>query len=1200
MADDSTTTPKKRGIGKAPYAPQNIEQHQIEHNYLLAIAIDGYEDDEISNLNNCVNDVEGNAQRDGLIRLLSKYYFFDKENIHFLRSRSTYNGKDRKQFSKQELASIAFREKNQKGYGFVGEAFHRTIIERLKYFAKNITPKDNLIICFSGHGIYDQDFDEGYWIPTDALLKDNSSYIENGTIRTALNAIKSHHTVLFSDSCYSGTLFSTGQTRSLEVPRVYQHPSRWGMTAGRKEPVSDGALGENSPFARLLLDILEDRREIWVSDLFKEISEGIEKNQEKQEPVGEALSFIKGHKNGQFVFMPRLATEEDYWRIAWETNTRKGYFAFLARYPEGKLRDAALAAYGAFGQSKKPPFSEEALQTFDFLSKRLPEEAKVFLINYLKGVTQTTLSVATRNMYREWLTFFPEQGIYPLKSFILLGKHIEQHQSYEKAYQELENESAADRKVFFKSLVGPLSNPYKGLQAYHTIDSRVFFGRAMVVKELVDMLEDNPFLLLSGPPSSGKTSVVKAGLYPVLREQEDYECVSIHLDDAPLLQLQKLLEELKQRQRLLLFIDGYERIVLEDVAQEERRQFEALLNKLCQQGKDKQFKLVLALNTNFEFEMKATDFGGYFWDQEAPAFQLYRLTEISTSDMREMILGPMWSNFLDFESDEEVDFILEEVQKMPNALTTLSFTLDQLFSLASREKFRDHGRKFTRQDAGEISQVLNNYFSSTYEHLFDGKDQDLAEKLFMRMVNLSAGSYSLRRLYLEELIYVSETENEIIHGILDKLKKAEFIRSGQDNKGEYIILVHEALITSWDRIRDWLAGFGQENLVLQRALWSAANADETAMGFQGRASVYSSYWDNDPRLAKVLDIVLSQGTGLLLAAETNKMKEEVGLIESGLSGQALRQFQTLLTKWKANQRSEYLDDFIITGVSHPLLAAFLEHGPHWLNRREVDFILKSWQKRCDAISQIIRQRDQAVEAKEKAEAAQERTISEVIEASWKAGGFYGTSIESKDTYIDGVRNIYAKLKWFMSLEKAHSISPIPIFIKAPHKRDFDFNATTFAYYNPAFLAWVRKYAIPAKGNSLLRKATQGFYDKFLRDLARVYYCAYQHLEKHPNLRDQVKEAYLKFVEGGEIQAGGSFVANSGGLMLQGRLRGYADQNQAILEQHLGGAAFYHWVVGSGFWIRREIDTTAAAFMGLLTDLLETYDEAWLARPPQLP
>ena len=362
MSDQPTHT-KTRDIEKKHFVEATAE-HQVKHNHLLAIAVDYYDDDEIPNLSNCINDIED------LIEVLSNDYFFNKENIHFLRSR--YKSADE---NAQKLI-----EAKEKGFAFIGEATHENIIAQLRHLAEHITPNDNLVICYSGHGIYDQVFNEGYWIPSDGKLGSNATYIENGTIRTALNAIKSHHTVLISDSCYSGSLFSTGKQRAVGVPKVYQHPSRWALTAGRKnQTVSDGEMGENSPFAKELLSILKRKKEVWIGDLCKSIVEAIEK-EESQTPMGEPLANLNGHDGGQFVFLPRLASEIDHWKIAWRENTRKGYYSFLSRYPDGEYEEIALAALKAFAANNKPASSEDLIDTYDFLAENMPVYAKKFIL----------------------------------------------------------------------------------------------------------------------------------------------------------------------------------------------------------------------------------------------------------------------------------------------------------------------------------------------------------------------------------------------------------------------------------------------------------------------------------------------------------------------------------------------------------------------------------------------------------------------------------------------------------------------------------------------------------------------------------------------------------------------------------------------------------------------------------------------------
>ncbi|MEO1644667.1 MAG: serine/threonine-protein kinase, partial [Chloroflexota bacterium] len=67
-----------------------------------------------------------------------------------------------------------------------------------------------------------------------------------------------------------------------------------------------------------------------------------------------------------------------------------------------------------------------------------------------------------------------------------------------------------------------IPNPYKGLRAFQETDAPNFFGRDALVERLISrMREDSPFarfLAVVGPSGSGKSSVVRAGLIPALRD----------------------------------------------------------------------------------------------------------------------------------------------------------------------------------------------------------------------------------------------------------------------------------------------------------------------------------------------------------------------------------------------------------------------------------------------------------------------------------------------------------------------------------------------------------------------------------------------------------------------------------------------------------------------------------------------------------
>lgn len=63
--------------------------------------------------------------------------------------------------------------------------------------------------------------------------------------------------------------------------------------------------------------------------------------------------------------------------------------------------------------------------------------------------------------------------------------------------------------------------PYVGLSAYRPEDAQWFFGRERLVDDLIQRLTRQQFLAVFGPSGVGKSSVIRAGLVPKLRNDQD-------------------------------------------------------------------------------------------------------------------------------------------------------------------------------------------------------------------------------------------------------------------------------------------------------------------------------------------------------------------------------------------------------------------------------------------------------------------------------------------------------------------------------------------------------------------------------------------------------------------------------------------------------------------------------------------------------
>lgn len=191
------------------------------------------------------------------------------------------------------------------------QATRKSIIAELEWLAQNAKPNDNVFIYYSGHGEFKQDLNKGFWVPIDAVATTTADYISNNDIQTYLTGIKSKHTLLVSDACFSGDIFR-GNTISVPFEdsekyykEVHGLSSRQAMTSGGIEPVMDGGKNGHSVFAYYFLKSLNENQNKFfdAGQLYNSIKIPVVNNSD-QTPK---LSPIKdtGDEGGQFIFIKK-------------------------------------------------------------------------------------------------------------------------------------------------------------------------------------------------------------------------------------------------------------------------------------------------------------------------------------------------------------------------------------------------------------------------------------------------------------------------------------------------------------------------------------------------------------------------------------------------------------------------------------------------------------------------------------------------------------------------------------------------------------------------------------------------------------------------------------------------------------------------------------------------------------------------------
>lgn len=181
----------------------------------------------------------------------------------------------------------------------------RTLIE----YRSNLSENDNLLIFYAGHGWWDEDMEQGYWLPANAELNIRVNWITNSEITEYVKAIKTKHTLLVSDACFSGSIFKTRSmfvNTNRNIDLVYGKPSRKAITSGTLISVPD-----KSVFIEYLLKKLEDNQEKYLpaEKLYLNFRDAVTNNSiNKQRPLyGEIWN--SGDEGGDFIFVKKTTDE---------------------------------------------------------------------------------------------------------------------------------------------------------------------------------------------------------------------------------------------------------------------------------------------------------------------------------------------------------------------------------------------------------------------------------------------------------------------------------------------------------------------------------------------------------------------------------------------------------------------------------------------------------------------------------------------------------------------------------------------------------------------------------------------------------------------------------------------------------------------------------------------------------------------------
>ncbi|MBA4159645.1 MAG: TIR domain-containing protein [Gemmatimonadetes bacterium] len=468
------------------------------------------------------------------------------------------------------------------------------------------------------------------------------------------------------------------------------------------------------------------------------------------------------------------------------------------------------------------------------------------------------------------------------------------------------------------SLLPPGTPPFRGLEYFDVEHAHLFFGRDADMQELLEKLRADRFLAVVGASGSGKSSLVRAGLIPMLhrgRFQDggswpaSWRIAICRPGNRPLRALASALPDLDPEMppaerirtigecarqleqgtegleacvaalvprgnRTLLLVDQFEEVFTLTSAPEERRHFINTLLGITESAGDRPVHVLITLRA---------DFYSRCWEHpELPgriAQNQHAARPLQRAQLREVIEKPLAMAGASFESGL-VDRILNEAGDEPGSLPLVEHALLQLWE-------RRQGKVLTHaayEEIGGVSGALAHHADEVFARLSEDERQ-IAQKIFLRLTHPGEGTEDTRRRAGRDEIVALGGDEEVAERVLTILAAADarLVVTRREGEGNVVEVAHEALIREWMRLREWIAANRaairiERRLIAAAAEWVHADKDPDAV-LRGAQLVETQEWaqqhldDLRPQEQEFLEASIEARDRAIREAEERRQRE---------------------------------------------------------------------------------------------------------------------------------------------------------------------------------------------------------------------------------------------------------------------------------------------------------------------------------------
>ncbi|SEB77059.1 WD40 repeat [Streptomyces misionensis] len=347
--------------------------------------------------------------------------------------------------------------------------------------------------------------------------------------------------------------------------------------------------------------------------------------------------------------------------------------------------------------------------------------------------------------------------------------------------------------------------PYRGLRRFEPEDAAVFFGRGALTAQLAAKVREHRLVAVVGASGSGKSSLLRAGLVPALRDAGPSgprpAAIRILTPGHRPAERADLLEPAAGDGETLVVVDQFEELFTLGAEHGERSAFLDRLVGACAPGG--RLRAVIAVRA---------DFFGRCAEHPALAHALREATllvgPMSPAELREAVVRPASAAGLVVER-ELTARIVAEAEGRPGSLPLVSHALLETWR-------RRRSRTLTLEmyeAAGGVEQAVTRSAEELYRRLTPD-EAAAARRVLLRLVAPGDGTPDTRRPVPRAELDTGRPADRRVRELLAGARLLTL-------DGDVVDLAHEVLVTAWPRYRAWIDE-SRERLRTHRRLTEAA------------------------------------------------------------------------------------------------------------------------------------------------------------------------------------------------------------------------------------------------------------------------------------------------------------------------------------------------------------------------------------------